>query len=224
MRFSKCESASQGASGAASSRHRRIIGIVILSCAFSVCFLYLDNAAMVWVKYLHQVRPPLYAFFEVVDPLMNFLGHGATLIIGSLVLYGVARYRKGNLETLGRTLFIGLVSAGLVVQGLKHLTGRARPRLTDELLFIGPSLRGGYDSFPSGHTTMAFCLAAILSRCFPSHCVVFYVFAVGVGFARVGAASHFPSDVLAGAVVGILVGKAFAGRLKSFVRSAPCQR
>ncbi|HXX56783.1 MAG TPA: phosphatase PAP2 family protein [Thermodesulfovibrionales bacterium] len=225
MLFSKRETVLQREHKAVPAEERSsTAALVILSCLFPLFFFYLDTVVVSWVKYLHQARPPVYSFLEVADPLINFLGHGATLIIGSLILYAVGRQRDRNLERLGKTLFIGLLSAGVVVQGLKHLSGRARPRLTDDLLFIGPSFRSGYDSFPSGHTTLAFCMATILSQYFPSYRTAFYAFAVIVGLARVEGAAHFPSDVLAGAIVGILVGRIFSGRMTSSARSVLCQR
>lgn len=110
-------------------------------------------------------------------------------------------------------MFIGFISSGILVQVLKHLIGRARPRITEDLLFVGPSLKGGYDSFPSGHTTVAFCLAYILSQHFPKHRFLFYIFGFMVGFERVEDLSHFSSDVLAGAIVGIIVGRLLSVRI-----------
>jgi membrane-associated phospholipid phosphatase len=54
---------------------------------------------------------------------------------------------------------------------------------------------------------MAFCLAAILSRYYPSYWIPFYFFAVVEGLSRIDGASHFPADVMAGAIVGIVVAK-----------------
>lgn len=91
--------------------------------------------------------------------------------------------------------------------------GRARPRLTDDLVFIGPSLKGVYDSFPSGYTAVVFCLAYILSQHFPKYRFIFYIFAFMVGFERLEDISHFLSDVLAGGIVGIIVGKLLSVKL-----------
>jgi undecaprenyl-diphosphatase len=74
-------------------------------------------------------------------------------------------------------------------------------------MFIGPTLEGGYDSFPSGHVTVVFCFIYIFSQHFPRYRVIFYMFAVIVGFERVEDYSHFLSDVFAGAVVGLILGK-----------------
>jgi hypothetical protein len=86
----------------------------------------------------------------------------------------------------------------VVMQVLKLVTNRQRPNLAD------------YRSFPSGHAMSAFAMAAVLSSEYHEKpLVVFgsYGFATAVSLARVGGMNHFPSDVLAGAVIGELIGR-----------------
>jgi membrane-associated phospholipid phosphatase len=78
--------------------------------------------------------------------------------------------------------------------------------VTGDVLFAGPTLKGGFDSFPSGHTTVAFSFAFVLSLLFPRYSVLFYTAAAFTGFERVVHTAHFFSDVCIGAVVGLLVG------------------
>jgi undecaprenyl-diphosphatase len=117
-------------------------------------------------------------------------------------LYGVAKYS-----------LVGFITSGLVTVILKHLIGRGRAGLTahlahlDPLIFIGPTLQGRYDSFPSGHAAAVFCIAYILSKFFPSYKVVFYSLGVSVGLHRMEELAHFPSDILAGAFIGLVVGR-----------------
>jgi len=169
-------------------------------------FFSLDKAAIVWVRDLHTQGGDLSGVLASIDRFVNIIAHGSTLIGVAFLLYVIGRKYNLQLYEIGRSLLIGLVSAGIAVQVLKHLIGRARPRLTDTPLFIGPSLKSGYDSFPSGHTTLAFCLALILSYHLPKYRSLFYVFAIIVGLVRVEGLSHFPSDVLGGAMVGTIVG------------------
>lgn len=169
-------------------------------------FFSLDKTAILWVRDLHTQGGDITGVLASVDRFVNIIAHGSTLIGVAFLLYVIGRKYNLQLYEIGRSLLIGLVSAGIAVQVLKHLIGRARPRLTDTPLFIGPSLKSGYDSFPSGHTTLAFCLALILSHHLPKYRSLFYVFAVIVGLVRVEGLSHFPSDVLGGAMVGTIVG------------------
>jgi undecaprenyl-diphosphatase len=151
--------------------------------------------------------------FKPIYRLINFVAHGATLITFSLALYLGAKAYSRRLSDAGRSLFIGLISAGLLVQVFKHLIGRARPRVTFDTVLIGPTMHLDYDSFPSGHTTLSFCLAFILSQYYPRYRFFFYLFAVLTGLVRVIGLSHFPSDVLAGALLGTVVAKVLTARM-----------
>jgi undecaprenyl-diphosphatase len=60
-------------------------------------------------------------------------------------------------------------------------------------------------SFPSGHTQIAFGVATYLASRFKKYWWLFYSGAVCMGISRIYVGSHFPMDVLAGAIVGMLV-------------------
>jgi undecaprenyl-diphosphatase len=63
-------------------------------------------------------------------------------------------------------------------------------------------------SFPSGHTAGAFVAAVLIGYCYPAGVLPLYVWALLVGFSRIYLRVHYPSDVLAGACLGILSAKA----------------
>jgi membrane-associated phospholipid phosphatase len=171
-----------------------------------VFFFYLDKAVILWMRNFHKDRN-IYPLFHSVDPFINFIAHGATLLILAFLIYLFGRSLNQKVCEAGRTLFIGLIASGIVVQIIKHLIGRARPRLTVDFAVIGPSLKSGYDSLPSGHTALAFTLAYVLSSYLPGYRTLFYLFAIFIGFERIEDSAHFPSDVLAGAILGLLIGR-----------------
>ena len=90
--------------------------------------------------------------------------------------------------------------------------GRARPGDDVGAYVFKPF--SGYDSLPSGHTTEAFAVASVLS----AHArgwvvpVLSYTLASCVGYARLNDRAHWASDVIAGAVVGTLIGRAVVKR------------
>ncbi len=111
-----------------------------------------------------------------------------------------------------------MIHSGIVVQVLKHMTGRSRPFVNNgKDKWFGPRAffkryyDGGfspYDSFPSGHTITAFTLAAVIAeRERPWVGVIAYSFAGICGLSRITQRDHWFSDVFVGAALGIAIGK-----------------
>ncbi len=181
--------------------------LVILLIAFQ------DKAVMVWMKYLDQSRSSFYVLLRKLDPFINFIGHGTTLLVTACLLFVIGKKFSAGMRYTGKALVLSFFSAGIAVQLLKHLVGRARPRITEGLIIIGPSLKGGYDSFPSGHSAVVFCFSFILAQQFPRSRIMCYCIAAIISLMRVVDLSHFPSDVAAGALFGVIVGKVLSEKL-----------
>jgi undecaprenyl-diphosphatase len=180
--------------------------IFSMGLVLPVFILSLDETIIRWVRDLHAYQGNVSSLLKSVDPFIYVIAHGSTLIGTAFLLYVIGRKYNHRIYEIGKSLLVGLISAGIAAQVLKHLLGRARPRITDASLFIGPTLKGGYDSFPSGHTALGFCLAIILSYHLPRYRALFYLFAVIVGLWRLEQLAHFPSDILGGAIVGTIAG------------------
>jgi len=181
--------------------------LIFTAMSLPLFFFYLDKTIVSFLKNYIVRKSFVYDIFDYADPFISFISHGSTLITIAIVFFLAGKFYSQKCYSAGKTLFFGVISTGIVVQVLKHLTGRMRPRLTDDLVFVGPSLKKGYDSFPSGHAMTAFCFAYILCSYFPRYRVFFYIWAVLIGLARMEGIAHFPSDVLAGAIIGIVIGK-----------------
>ena len=87
---------------------------------------------------------------------------------------------------------------------LKNLIKRARPFVDLSTTVVGGEA-SGY-SFPSSHATAAFAMAVILSNFQPRLRHVFFFLAFCVSLSRVYMGVHYPSDIIAGALVGIGIG------------------
>lgn len=139
-------------------------------------------------------------FMDYLNIAMTYLGSDvfALGVILALVFLPQDVFRPFAVQSA-----VTLVASAIVVQIMKRVFRRKRPFVLSKNL---KSIRIGIDpySFPSGHTTAAFALAMSISllTLSPTIRLVFLVLAFGVGFSRVYLAVHYPSDVLAGAIIG----------------------
>jgi len=141
-------------------------------------------------------KPPFgeSALMEMGD---NF-GNGKYLMAASATTWGTGLlFHSEELKTTGRTLVLGLATDVLVVTSVKLLARRERPDGSD------------FHSFPSGHTSGAFTASTVLSRRYgwkigaPA-----YALATLTAMDRMEDRKHFASDVVAGAALGIIIGRA----------------
>lgn len=107
--------------------------------------------------------------------------------------------------------FVSSVLGVGIAWGFSQLTSlvinRPRPFVTfsDQIV---PLVKHNVDSsFPSDHTVAAFAIATLLSMFFKRWWVtlILYLLAIGVGLSRVVAGVHYPTDVIAGAILATLV-------------------
>lgn len=103
--------------------------------------------------------------------------------------------------TMAVALLLGLLVGNLV---LKNLVARPRPYVTHA--DIQPLVTPGDEySFPSGHTLSSFAAAYSLRYFYPQIGDFALVFAAIIGFSRLYLHVHYLSDVLGGAILGVLL-------------------
>jgi len=121
----------------------------------------------------------------------------------SILIVGLSRQDQAlevkAIET-GSSLFISAGSGFL----LKEIIRRQRPFLAYPSLIYKKQNESGY-SFPSNHASMAFSTATSLSLALPKWYVIApaFAFATATGYSRLYLGVHYPSDVLAGALIGV---------------------
>ena len=117
----------------------------------------------------------------------------------------IAGYINHNdaIKNKGAEMGISYLANAILTQTFKNTIRRARPFEAYPDLIFKKSSGGGY-SMPSGHTSSAFATATSLSLNFPKWYVVApaFTYAAAVGYSRMYLGVHYPSDVLAGAILG----------------------
>jgi undecaprenyl-diphosphatase len=132
------------------------------------------------------------------------------LLVVALVsprLQGISRLVAVGLGTRLQFIFFAVLVPVLAGEILKWIVGRGRPFVGGEanafnfMHFAGTE---AYASFPSGHATTAAALAFAVSAVWPQTRWVMIVYAVLILLSRLVLLAHHPSDVVAGALVGVI--------------------
>lgn len=141
-------------------------------------------------------------FLDFLMPKVTFLGNkGIVWIVTALILLLFSRHRKK-----GVMMAAGLVS-GLIVCNflLKNIVARDRPCWINEQIPMLIKIPGDY-SFPSGHTMSSFVSSSVLFHCSRKAGAAAFLLSFMIAFSRLYLYVHFPTDVLAGALIGIVLG------------------
>ena len=115
--------------------------------------------------------------------------------------------------TVPAFLFAAVAASGLIVDLLKVVFGRARPKLlflagTYDFTWLG--FGANYWSFPSGHAATAAALMTALWCLWPRHVLFYVLLAAIVAASRMVIGAHYLSDVVMGAFVAVLTTRALA--------------
>ncbi len=155
------------------------------------------------LRALHGMPP----WLAPVALAFSFLGDfgGIFLLIGLYLLV----FRRGERRRAGAVILAALILVLIAVDlVLKPLVHRPRPFAVLGMgVLTGPVPQGS--SFPSGHATAAFAGAVAWIRTLAQGWrsrLVPLLYAALVGWSRIYLGAHWPSDVLAGALLGALLG------------------
>ncbi|MEA3489869.1 MAG: phosphatase PAP2 family protein [Candidatus Omnitrophota bacterium] len=140
------------------------------------------------------------AVLDVLMPCVTELGNSKILFLIAVIFLFI---RKKRIRISGILLMAGLLFSYYTVHALKDLVERPRPFMVLEGVTALISVDG--PSFPSGHATVAFFTALIMTKCF-RRWYIFYSAAAAVAVSRIYLGVHYPLDVVAGAVLGTVIG------------------
>jgi membrane-associated phospholipid phosphatase len=182
-----------------------------------VCFGFLISL-LLDQSFVFEIREDEHSLLRMLASFITDLALGIYWIGGAVILilmisiYNKTRFGRSkkdcvkNLEIWSYHLLLSLVTTGLFVIICKFVIGRERPHFSESafLNFHPFSLEAVYQSFPSGHTQVIFCVATMFCYLFPQRRFLFMLIAFLIAISRALTLNHFISDVYAGAIVGSL--------------------
>ena len=180
------------------------IGYFILFVLFSIfCFSIPKADGFLLINKFHTT------FLDYFFVLFTNIGNGIFVI--GITLFMLMRKKTGwACQTV-----ISFLISGLIVQLFKHLMPSPRPKLffgSDISIHCIHGITGtGSSSFPSGHSASVFAFTTLLCLYFSDKKspfklgLFFLLMAFLTGFSRIYLSQHFPVDVLAGSLIGVLV-------------------
>jgi undecaprenyl-diphosphatase len=156
--------------------------------------LHADLAVRTWIV-LHRLP-----FLTDVMWGLSAIGRGGIVwLLIAAVLTVMKRLRPREWAQLALAL---LVTSAITDAVLQPVFGRERPFVHSlDVAVIGDRPSSG--SFPSGHAANAFAGAMVLSRFAAAPALAWWVLAGAIAYSRLYLGVHYPSDVAAGALVGI---------------------
>lgn len=170
------------------------------------------------VRFLNSGVGNLALFDSLMTMLVSdyFVPVTGSLLLIALWLTGTHETRPMNqITTIAATASIGIANAITTI--INGVVDRPRPFEDNDLtlLFYAPT----DPSFPSNTASVGFALATIVFLRHRRSGAVLYALALCWGFARVYAGVHYPSDILAGAAIGVVAAltTAVVFRLLSFL-------
>ncbi|WP_439697596.1 phosphatase PAP2 family protein [Mucilaginibacter sp. AW1-7] len=187
---------------------KKIKLVAILLTIFSITCYQTCFAQNLDVDILKRINPqsPTSSYWHNTSTSAYYVAGAASF--GTLI-YGLASGDKAAKQN-GLEAIINLGATELFTYAIKNSVNRTRPadRYPNDV-FVNSPTHG--QSFPSGHSSLAFATAATISIQYHKWYVTVpaYLWASSVGYSRMYLGKHYPSDVLAGAAVGI--GTAYAG-------------
>lgn len=143
-----------------------------------------------------------------------FLAQYGQAVCTFFAAWFVGAARGDSIADYGSWRAFGLVCGPVMLTSLacmvvKRTFGRRRPNRENAGKFTGFDWRhdSERESFPSSHSACAMALTVALIHAWPHAIAVFWTLAIIVALLRYLLDAHFPSDVFAGSLLGLVIGR-----------------
>ena len=153
----------------------------------------LELKALWWIRE-HLTNPFL---DRVMPPISSLANHGEFWILLALILVCFRKTRKAGVA-MGIAMACGYLIGNM---GMKNLFARPRPYTLTNVSLLVDKLHDF--AFPSGHTLVSFEAATALAVYHRRWGIAALVLAAIIGYSRLYLFVHYPTDVVAGASLGI---------------------
>jgi undecaprenyl-diphosphatase len=169
------------------------------------------------IEFLYNLDVAIFYFINssianpVFDKLFVTLTNVNNWYITYIILWGICFFKGGKIGKIAAILAIFLITASDQFSShlLKPMVERTRPCNVLEEVNILVSCTKSY-SWPSSHAVNNFAAAVFFALLFPKLKYVLFSFAFLVALSRPYVGVHYPSDIVAGALIGSGIGYLFA--------------
>jgi membrane-associated phospholipid phosphatase len=192
------------------ARHSLLI-TAIASAAIIALMVWLDAQEIGWMP--PRGTPGLWPMRILTDfgkDAYVLLSLAAMLLIVALVAAAMPGTSRGQWLSFGLRLqfvFFAVLAPLLAGEMIKWVAGRGRPFVgggAEPFNFVPFAGTEAYASFPSAHAITAFALAFAVSAVWPRARLAVIVYALLIAATRLVLLAHHPSDVVAGALIGVV--------------------
>jgi undecaprenyl-diphosphatase len=188
------------------------VGAIIVVAVTAETMVAVDAWAVTWAQRMPEW---LITIFDHVTDLGKSvwllvpiaLALGAIALSASPALPPMSQRALAAIAVRLGFLFVAIGLPGLIFTIAKRLIGRARPLVegsADPFSYRPLGWSVEYASLPSGHAVDAFAIAMAVGLLWPRARLWLWAYAVLIALSRVVLTAHFASDVIAGAVVGVV--------------------
>jgi len=159
-----------------------------------------DIALLKWLN--HHLIPYSITVLRIISFTTTYISIAFILMVLIISIAKKSKFLRKQFVILASVMIL----VAILSQGLKTIIYIERPFTTHP--FIEKLSEGGDSSFPSGHTMESFAMATALAVLVKKKRIIVPVciWAILVAYSRMALGVHYPSDVLAGMIIGTFIG------------------